>query len=100
MFLNKKPFVKTEDLFKIDKIAREDCISNFKTNFMESSNSENDLNEFQQELSDLFKNFYESNNKNKKLLVKELKRNATENYQLEMKNVSFLKLKFFLFIKN
>ena len=100
MFLNKKPFVKTEDLFKIDKIAREDCISNFKTNFMESSNSENDLNEFQQELSDLFKNFYESNNKNKKLLVKELKRNATEYYQLEMKNVSFLKLKFFLFIKN
>ena len=56
---------------------------------MENSNSENDLNEFQQELSDLFKNFYELNSKNKKLLVKELKRNATEYYQLEMKNVNF-----------
>ena len=89
-----KPFVKTEYLYLVDKINREQCLIDFQKNCMECEDDQNDVEELKQELANSFKYFLDLNTKTINSLAEALHSNAVNSYQTEMKNV---RLNFILF---
>ncbi len=81
------PFVKLDDLDEMHKITFNKCLHNYKIYSMDTLNSQNEYNELEMILSDMFAQLRDSTNKQNSTYIKELKENACNEYNSTLRKV-------------
>ena len=92
------PFVKLDDLDQMHGITFNECLHNYKIYSMDTLNSQNEYNELETLLSDMFAQLRETTSKQNATYIKELKENACNEYNSALRKVSAVLFGIILFL--